>query len=208
MNVAVIPEFPVIVIDDTFSEYDYERMMRELEFISVPEKKLLLMPEDTGAAVDDDGEVRKNNQAIFLNHIYTDPEVSDIQTLGSTLITNQEIKDAWHSIHGTWGRWYDMITSSSTLVSYYAEKGHYKAHADSSMFTLLTYFWKEPKGFEGGDLILWEDQEGDRGAHITIEKNMTVIFPSAMLHTVEPVSLTNDEFGYGRYVVTQFTSVS
>ena len=89
----------------------------------------------------------------------------------------------------------------STLLSYYENGDDYKKHKDASVVTILTYFFKEPKLFSGGDLIL-----NDFGVTIEPENNMIVIIPGLYNHEVSQVVMEKDCCGknLGRYCLSQF----
>ena len=84
----------------------------------------------------------------------------------------------------------DRLTDK-TLVSYYEDGSYYKPHVDAAIMTCISYHWKEPKEFTGGDLHFGDFK-------VPIENNCLLIFPSCTEHEVSPVS------GQGRYAITQF----
>ena len=62
-----------------------------------------------------------------------------------------------------------------TLISYYEDSEYYKPHEDIFNFAKLTWFFKEPKKFEGGDLVFTEF-----GEIVKCENNKCIVFPSAL----------------------------
>ena len=52
------------------------------------------------------------------------------------------------------GRQFPETNSDTSFVSYYEEGDSFKPHFDVFQFTALIWLYKEPRQFEGGDLIL------------------------------------------------------
>lgn len=188
-----------LVIDDFYTDEEQVDIWKELDFLTYDRK--LMPPEETGTAHDlDTGEALKKNSAIFLDGIYARRELSNILTINRKLFSPEVIENfegmdnCFKYIHHT--------NYDATLISYYEEKDYYKAHTDTSILTYLYWCHKEPKKFEGGDLILPELSEG-----ITYKNNRLVIFPSWRLHEVTPIKMIEEaepNSGYGRYCITNF----
>ncbi|PWT85162.1 MAG: hypothetical protein C5B56_14470 [Proteobacteria bacterium] len=90
----------------------------------------------------------------------------------------------------------------------------FKMHRDDDadtvrtrMVTFIYYFFREPKGFEGGALRLYDTQV-DRNGNVTAgecqtiypSQNQIVFFPSDCLHEVLPVQSSGD-FADSRFTV-------
>jgi predicted 2-oxoglutarate/Fe(II)-dependent dioxygenase YbiX len=91
----------------------------------------------------------------------------------------------------------------STLISYYENSGYYKSHKDTAVVTALTWFFKEPKMFEGGDLIFTKTEE-----EIKVSNNTVIIFPSHFAHEVTAIKMDGEPFsGNVRYCMSQFISM-
>ena len=69
------------------------------------------------------------------------------------------------------------------------------------MFTQCTYFVKEPKIFDGGDLIF-----KDINTKVNLKQNRSVIFPSCFEHQSTPIKFNNqtNEIGMGKFTITHF----
>lgn len=182
---------PVVIIDDFYSDDELELIIRELDFLS-PEK--LLPPDITGAATDNDGRMKKENQGMFLDDLYSDRNVSDILTLNRKAFSPEVVKtltDAHDIFYG-----YQFANSDSTLVSHYKDGNYYEPHRDSSIFTTLSWFYKQPKPFEGGDLILT-----DYDITIECKLNRMVFMYGSTQHEVLKVK------GDGRYCISNFVNM-
>lgn len=191
-----------LVIDDFYTDEEQIDIWKELDFLTYDKK--LMPPEETGTAHDPTtGEVLKKNSALFLDGIYARREFSNILTLNRKLFS-KEVRDNFDGMDNCF-RYIYHSNSDSTLISYYQEKDYYKAHTDSAVLTYLYWCHKEPKKFEGGDLILPELEEG-----VTYKNNRLVIFPSWRLHEVTPIKMIEEiepYSGYGRYCITNFAYI-
>lgn len=191
-----------LVIDDFYTDEEQIDIWKELDFLTYDRK--LMPPEETGTAHDlETGKPLKQNSAIFLDGIYARRELSNILTINRKLFSPEVIENfdgmdnCFKYIHHT--------NYDATLISYYEEKDYYKPHTDTSILTYLYWCHKEPKKFEGGDLLLPELNEG-----ITYKNNRLVIFPSWRLHEVTPIKMIEEiepNGGYGRYCITNFTYI-
>jgi Rps23 Pro-64 3,4-dihydroxylase Tpa1-like proline 4-hydroxylase len=191
-----------LVIDNFYTDEEQMHIWKELDFLTYDRK--LFPPEETGTAHDlDTGEALKKNSALFLDGIYARRDFSNILTLNRKLFSPEIISNfdgmdnCFKYIHHT--------NYDATLISYYEEKDYYKAHTDTSILTYLYWCHKEPKKFEGGDLILPELDEG-----ITYKNNRLVVFPSWRLHEVTPIKMIEEVepySGYGRYCITNFVYI-
>ena len=92
---------------------------------------------------------------------------------------------------------------------------YFKAHTDAGVnetrnrqFTYVYYFNREPKGFAGGDLRIYDDivRNGKLAAteaFQTVEPrhNSIVFFQAAVMHEVMPVSVPSKQFRDSRFTV-------
>ena len=92
----------------------------------------------------------------------------------------------------------------TTLVNYYENANYYKPHADETLFSAISFHYKEPKKFSGGDFIL-----NDFNLKIEIKNNMLIIFPGAYHHGVTEVIMNKKDLnqGFGRYSMVQFINI-
>jgi hypothetical protein len=193
---AINEPFPFLQIENLYSEDELKLIWQELEFLNHPHK--LKLPENTGSAINNETkEPLKNNRGLFLDEVYTERNMSNILFLSSKLFlpeilnTFSELSIGYETIKRT--------NSDKTMISYYENGGYYKPHKDGAIYTAITWFYKEPKSFMGGDFYFT-----DYDLKIKIQNNMTVLFPSCVTHHVDEV-ISNDELvGYGRYAITQF----
>ena len=188
--------FPFLKIENLYNKDELKLIWQELDFLTHQIK--LNPPEETGGAVNEDNVILKNNSGLFLDDAYSKRELSNILGV-SRKIFLPEILDSFSKI--SFG--YNSIKYTNedrTLLSYYENSSYYKPHIDSAIYTAITWFFKEPKSFIGGDFYFC-----DYNYEIKIKNNMSIIFPSFVRHSVNEVSLNeNCQTGYGRYSVSQF----
>lgn len=170
------------ILKNFYSEDELEIIWKELENL----QPNFGGPEKTGTACDAIGNPKKNNKGIFL------PSGNPITILNRKLFSRELVHDL--SKLNWFFEYLKHLNHDSTLVSYYEDSGHYKAHTDNSIITAIHYLWKEPKTFTGGELFFGNFE-------VPIENNCLLIFPSCTLHEVKPLR------GGGRYALTQFVSM-
>jgi hypothetical protein len=181
-------------VDNMYSEDEVKDIMHELNFLAKHNK--MLPPEKTASA-ELDGELRKQNLALFLDFVYSDRNTSDILRINRKLYSlNIDTVDPTFKMLRN-------ATLDTTLISYYENSDYYKAHTDNAMLTALTYFYEEPKRFTGGELYLPEYD-------ITLEcvHNRTYLVPSLVEHEAKEICMAEEYVGkgLGRFCMAQLLS--
>jgi hypothetical protein len=194
--------FPHIFIEDYFNKLEISQIWTELEFLSYVQK--LKSPEETSTAKTKDSVLLKNNFGVHLDTLYSKREISNILTFNRKIFDKNfidEIGEFDFSFKN-----FKVCNLDYTLLSYYENFGYYKPHADVSTYTALTWIYKEPKMFLGGDLFFPEYDY-----KIEIKNNSLLLFNSAILHQVVEIKMENcsiNQFGMfsgnGRYCISQF----
>lgn len=189
--------FPYLKIENMYTENELDLIAEELAFLTHKEK--LEDPENTGSAKEN-GKLLKDNKGIFLDDLYKKREISNILTINRKIF-NKEYLESYASLNFGYGSILEC-NRDVTLISYYENGGYYYPHKDTAIHTILTWFFRTPKLFDGGNLIFPEYDE-----EVEIQHNMTIIFPSFVLHSVEEVTMNEDlPSGFGRYCMSQFIS--
>ncbi len=189
--------FPYIIIDTYYNDAELTLIWEELNFLCYP-SKLRRATAKSGGAQTPDGQLLKLNYHSYLDGLYAFRDMSAILSINKKLFANNyEIfrqHDSWFfkNLH---------INKDNTQVGYYEENDEYKTHIDSSTITALTWLYKTPKRFTGGDLIL-----PDYDTKIKVYNNRTFIFPSFIKHGVIPVSMKEQHRNTksGRFCISQF----
>ena len=196
MNVILHKKpFHYIEVTDMYTSNEYKKMMYEM--CQYEEDNLLLPPDVTGTAIDTKNNILKSNTGLWIDDIFYRREYSKILTL------NRKLFDLLGSdvTHDSWFFKRKHIDKDCTLISYYENSDYYKPHIDAADITALTWFYKKPKKFKGGDLIFTEYD-----IKIKCKQNYTIIFPSNIEHQVTEISIDKEYRNnhYGRFTMTQF----
>ena len=119
---------------------------------------------------------------------------------GHTLVIDQEI----FKKHPHWlFNHVSALNEDNTLIMYYENNDEYKPHRDLARLTGITWFYREPKKFTGGNLRFPRfDME------IECKHNRVIVFPSSIHHGVDKVGMEEKDMGkkLGRFTMTQFLS--
>lgn len=187
---------PYITINNYYNNEELSLIWQELNFLTHQTK--LESPYKTGLT--DQQSTAKRNHGVFLDSIYSRRELSNILTL-SRKIYNFDLINYACSQHIIFN-YLKFSKRDGTLLSYYEDTGQYLPHTDQSILTTVTWLYKEPKKFDGGDFFF-----SDYGYQIPIQNNMIILFPSFVEHSVSEIKM--DRFskpfsGEGRYSITNF----
>lgn len=185
-----------IVIDNFYTEEQLSKIMIELKFLT--KREILVGPEYLYTAENDHGSMASKT-GIFLESVFRNPEHSALISYPKHNFLIKEVHDKVIEYNSLFRILYHC-DSRSHLLSYYQNSDFYKAHADSTVFTLLNYFYTSPKKFTGGDIKLFSCNSS-KVANIELRHNRVVLIPGCALHEVEQIkSEIEDEYsGDGRY---------
>ncbi len=188
---------PYILIDDFYTEQELKEIWKELEFINTPEK--LSLADNVTSANSNTKGVKAVNRRAFIHDIYRNPKFSNIYT-----ITHVNLASKYEEIFKTHKNWFfNTFTCKyvAQLLSYYENADYYLSHQDDCYITMLTWLFKEPKVFEGGELTFTKEKET-----IELKSNRSIIFPSQVYHEVSPLVLPTECINkrMGRYCITTF----
>ena len=198
-NIKTVNQTPVLWSDNFFSDDEIGVMKKECDKIRVLG---LINDPDTGSAKTE-GEDQSKNDSVFLEKLYrSEPRLSDTMNITRIRLFDPEFKKYLVDIHPYFLTLKSLHISNgvSTLLSYYDDSQYYKPHRDIAFVTVLTWFYENPKAFEGGDFIIENDFK------IECKHGRTVFMPSYLLHEVTPVTMPEDKKGkgLGRYSISNF----
>lgn len=187
----------IAVVEDAYDEFELKDIWKELTTLT--NNKQLQPAIKTGPSRDFIGRPQKENWGLFLEEYYPNRIYSDILRINRKVfsLVNYEFEQS-----NLFFRYILNCNSDVTLISYYENGGFYKPHRDSSVYTVLSYFYKEPKQFTGGNLKLI-----DFDIEIEIKNNMMIYLPSVYTHEVTDVSMESTSNCSGRYCMSQFLFV-
>ena len=192
--------FPFLVIDNWYDKETEKSVWSELDFLSTKNKKEQLRAENTIVARKEDGTTLGKSYRWYPDAIYTEEgrAYSPI-TQSKNLFRTEE----FHEIIGhitPQCRSFTATDFDTSIVSYYEDNDYYEPHHDKFMWTSLTWFYREPKKFTGGNLKFTEPNY-----EINVKHNRMLMFPCYYLHEVLPIKTKKfKEMGNGRYTITHF----
>lgn len=195
-------EHPWISIEDFYDQKELDFIWEELNFVSYPWK--MLTPDGTNSAKVDGIPIKKN-LGLFLDNLYKDRIYSNVLTANRKLLMCEQGRNKGKLTilqnHNNWFFKYFRLVDEASLLSYYENEDHYKPHEDMASITALTWLYKEPKKFTGGDLVFPITNET-----IECKNNKMVIFPSCVTHQVTTVKMDKEYEGkrLGRWCISQF----
>ena len=190
--------FPHLIIENFYNEKELELIWEELKFYTKPGK--LLEAKDFGGVVD-----KTNSHALCLDDLYMKESyrsLSNILTVNRKLFASNAL-DVFAKIHDCCGI-APLCNHDITKVRYYHNDEYYEPHTDKSFqFLAFSYFYKEPKKFEGGEIYFPKYEY-----ELTCENNSIIILPGWVEHGVKKVKIENSDYydGYGRYCISSFFS--
>ena len=187
------------IIEDFYDEEELKLIWRELEYLTPK----LQSPNHTQTSMDQEtGQYLKNATGIHVYN-YIKFEFSDIGK-ANRKIFDRDVVNKLIDINPLF-RGLGMANHDGLLVNYYENGNYYKPHIDATLFSAVSFHYKEPKKFSGGDFIL-----NDFNLKIEIKNNMLVIFPGAYQHEATEVIMNEKDLnqGFGRYSMTQFININ
>jgi hypothetical protein len=197
--------FPHVIIDNFYDENELKHIWQELDFYTAPTKFVSAM--ETGGAIDKLTRAPlPRHLAIDLDYLYNaNRNISNILTVNRKFF-NKGIMEEIFNMHPLL-RAIHQINYDCTKIKYYEDGDYYKSHCDNSRFTSLTYLYKEPKSFIGGDLYFEEFNYT-----IPIENNRLVFFAGCLKHASTDLQMNNDKkeivcSGFGKYTIANFMDV-
>jgi SM-20-related protein len=102
------------------------------------------------------------------------------------------------------------ITNVEAQISASNEGDFFRAHSDdaqeaiaSRRITFVYFFHREPRPFDGGELLLHDSGDAPSRAYQTIvpQQNQIVFFPCSVLHEITPVECPSRAFADSRFTL-------
>jgi len=194
--------FPFIIIDEMYNSQELELVWEELDFLC-HKQKFISDPHQAGTAIDEGGNALKQNKCFWIDAVYKERSSSNLLTVNRKLFDD---KMGVIKSHPSW--FFSLLNCNrdTTLLSYYENSDYYLPHDDDALVTSLTWFYKEPKKFSGGDLTLYYK---DSKVQVECKNNRNLIFPSCVTHSVDQIHMDEKDLNkkMGRFCMTQFLSI-
>ena len=190
-----IKPFPHVIFYNFYNSNELVLIWDELKFYTRP-NKLFDVEKYKGVV----GHTKA--KAIYLDDIFSKKNrvLSNILTV-SRKVFDSQILQPFSEIHDSCSL-ATLANYDITKVRYYHNGDYYKPHTDTFFeFLAFSYFYKEPKKFDGGNLIFPKyDYE------FSCNHNSLIMMPAWVEHGVSEVSIKDSDYydGYGRYAITHF----
>jgi len=189
--------FPHMIVENFYNDDELKLIWEELDFYTKDGK--LFDAHEFGGVVD-----KTNSKAIWLDKVFD----KKYRNLSNILKVNRKLFDsavleAFSSVHDCC---YiaKFCNYDVTKVRYYHDGDYYEPHTDKTVqFLGFSYFYREPKKFEGGELIFPKYDYT-----FSCDNNSLIMMPGWVEHGVSKVLIKDSDYfdGYGRYAITSFFS--
>ena len=192
-------ETPFLVVDNFYNKEEQSLIWTELD----SHKENFVVDEgiaNRGVAKNINGKPIANLSRIYLDELYENKrEQSNILHCYQKLFTKEIINKYKEKTLAA--RTYETTNTDWSQVSYYENNNNYDKHFDQFMHSVLIWFYRKPKRFNGGDLTFTQSNKTVECKH-----NRMILFPSYYLHSVDEVSMDYKyrNKGLGRYCLTHF----
>jgi len=194
---SYLEPFPHIIFHNFYNEEELELIWEELNFYTKPGK--LVETKDYGGVVG-----YTNAKALWLDKLYGTKyrDVSNILQVNRKVF-EKEILESFSNVHACCSI-AATCNHDSTKVRYYHDGDKYDPHVDSTIqFLGFSYFYREPKRFEGGELFF-----PDYDYTYSCDNNSLIMMPGWVRHGVTEIKIKDSDYfqGFGRYAITSFFS--
>ena len=192
-----VNDLPFLWVRDVYNKDQLTDIFEELDFLlGIERYKDPEHPDGPETAYDPEGNVLISGKGMHLDVVYKDRSESNILKVNRKLFSEETttLLESYHSFF----RYVRRSNTDNTKLHYYTDGDYYKSHFDDCVVTAISFFYNEPKGYAGGDLLL------EHTLTIPCLNNSMVVFPSIMWHEVTPIVMSNFSPNMGRYSMTQF----
>jgi hypothetical protein len=168
--------FPIITVQSALSDDALREVKDEANALWTAH----LFVQETGNAVDGDGQSLKTGTGVFLDGLYADRSRSAIIRNTEELLRSE----LWDEAQSDWFLTPTFRHSNfhGTLLNAYLPNQEYKAHQDQSRISVILCLSGSGDTYDGGDLVF-----PDYGVTVPNADNQVIVFPSVVRHQVTPI---------------------
>jgi len=187
------------VLENFYTEDEIDRIWKEIQYLD-SNTYGWAYPNPQINAVDKKGNLLLQGARQFKFSIfgYNNLELlrkSNIYTSGKKLMNYHDYLVGKHDIYKNIK---ELDRHFSFLNYYYKDDGCYKLHHDISMYTMLSYFYEEPKNFTGGQCLVGNNK-------YEIHNGFTIVLPGWLKHGSTPIKIIDkSRKKSGRYSIAHF----
>lgn len=190
-----------LIIDNWYNEDEMKKVFTELDYyMNNGLDNLIRSENDKSSAKDEKGNSKVKSYRFYIKR----DKYSVLYKYNRKYAHNEFINMLENET--IFGGYMCNTHCNSMMVNYYENDKYYKSHRDVSVVTQVTWLYREPKMFDGGDLILTDMDE-----KIECKNNRTIFFPGHYNHEVTEV-IMKDEWEreykekeyYGRFSIANF----
>ncbi len=191
---------PFLIIDNWFSENEFNNVFKEVDFL-FSGRNIDRAENNSDGATYSDGKSKVSANRVYYEEIYQNTYDNKFSQIPITIqkARTDKFKSLLKETFPLQSRVFFTSTKSEAILTYYENNDKYDTHHDNALFTILIWLYKEPKMFEGGNLLLT-----DINKTIRCVNNRMLIFPSYYEHAVLPIKMNSKIKGYGRYTISHF----
>ena len=192
MKVNVVSDpVPHILVEDYFNEEELRKIWLELDFHQ--SNTNTLKPHWATPSPNQALSMHKSGH-IWIDEIFKDRNFSHIDRVWIKLLKDK-------TVLGNPQNWYFkdfQYREHHVMINYYETKDFYDVHRDECCMSIISWFYKEPKKFKGGDFHF-----NDYNLSFECKNNSFIAFPSQIRHSVDVVSMEEEDQGkgLGRYSI-------
>lgn len=185
-----------VIVDNFYTEDQLKEIMLELKWLTKPS---IMVSEKELVAADDGSSPLTSKNGVFLEKVFKDWRNSALISHSMKQTNCEEFRDGLLKCNTMFKSLF-ACNIRSHLLSYYENSDYYKPHTDGFFFTILNYFYTEPKQFTGGELIVYSCNS-NKEATIEPKHNRIVVILSSTYHEAKQITsnFTNTLTGNGRY---------
>jgi Rps23 Pro-64 3,4-dihydroxylase Tpa1-like proline 4-hydroxylase len=196
-------EFPHLIIDDFFTVEELKILWKEI-FYLYDNGKFFKSSIDKKSG-HNGTEPLALNRRCYPNLVLNDDQINSSLLFNSIVKVqdknfHKEVEKTFKNSPYALYKTFLGLNRSNLVLNYYEESEQYKEHFDQFQFSMITWLFKEPKNFEGGDFIFTKNN-----TKIEIINNRCILFPGFYYHKVEPVKMINKNIeAGGRFSINRF----
>lgn len=198
-TIKIINDLPIVYIDGFYDDNELKLIMQDCLCLASTGSLYGVESGRVGVARSN-GVPLKKGRSVFLDSVYADRNFSNILNVNRKLFRPDFI-DIMVKENNLF-RYLHTCNRDSTLFSYFEDSDYYEPHHDTDALTAISWFYQEPKKFEGGNLIVEGEYE------IECVHGRIVLMLGITKHQVTEIKMKpwNMNKNLGRFCFSQFLS--